>query len=160
VIKTFLLLVSHFIMLIVGFSLGVYALPIIIASQMPVTEVAMTVGDELRYEGEFVRDLKDSDFLHWGEGKVTLTQTQFQLDGKLAPGPNYKLYFSPVFVETEMEFEQHKEKMAVAGDVSRFENVVVQLAEGVNPADYSAVIIWCEAFSEFITATRYELVEG
>jgi hypothetical protein len=56
------------------------------------------------YKGQFRRDLKDSDVLHWGDGVVYVGAQSVTLEGQLAPGPDHKLYLSPEFVETEDEF--------------------------------------------------------
>jgi hypothetical protein len=39
--------------------------------------------------------------------------------------------------------------------VKTFDNFLVPLPVGVDPARYSAVIVWCETFGQFITAARY-----
>lgn len=156
--KLFVLLCSHIVVFGCGFGLGIYALPNLIAQRMPVTDLAATKVDKPLFTGQFVRNLEDSDFLHWGEGKVTISATQFTLEGRLAPGPNYKLYFSPRFVETEAEFNQYKSQMVVAADIMRFENVTVDLHKSVDPTAFNSVIIWCEAFGEFITAARYTAI--
>jgi hypothetical protein len=46
--------------------------------------------------------------------------------------------------------------MARVGDVKTFENFLVPIPEAIDPADYNAVVIWCETFSMFITAARYQ----
>jgi len=33
---------------------------------------------------------------------------------------------------------------------------LVAVPEAVDPARYSAVVIWCETFSKFITAAKYQ----
>jgi hypothetical protein len=38
------------------------------------------------------RDLKDSDALHWGKGTVSVAPRTVSLLGRIAPGPDYKLY--------------------------------------------------------------------
>ena len=75
--------------------------------------------------------------------------------GELAPGPDYKLYLSPEFVETEADFERLKERMVRVGDVKTFENFLVPLPESVDPSRYNTVIICCESFAQFITAASY-----
>ena len=75
--------------------------------------------------------------------------------GKLAPGPDYKLYLSPEFVETEDDFKRLKPRMALVGDVKTFNNFVVKIPPGVSPSNFTTVIVWCETFSEFITSARY-----
>jgi len=77
------------------------------------------------------------------------------LAGRLAPGPDYKLYLSPEFVETKADFLRLRPRMARVGDVKTFENFIVAVPAGVDPAAFSAVIVWCESFSQFITAARY-----
>ena len=45
--------------------------------------------------------------------------------------------------------------MVRVGDVRTFDNFVVEVPPSVNPSAYTAVIVWCETFSQFITAARY-----
>lgn len=149
------LLLSHALALLIGFGVGIYALPILTAPDGPNAEqVAQAAADGL-FNGAFRRDLKDSDPLHWGEGTVTLSPQQISFTGRLAPGPDYKLYLSPEFVETEADFKRLKPTMLRVGDVKSFENFIVPLPAGVDPARYTSVIVWCETFSQFITAAQY-----
>jgi hypothetical protein len=154
--KKLLLVGSHLVALAVGFALGVYALPILIAPPAPSAAEVAAQADKALFKGHFRRDLKDSDGLHWGEGTVSVGRGSIALAGELAPGPDYKLYLSPEFVETEADFKRLKASMVRVGDVKTFRNFVVPLPEGVDPARYSAVIVWCETFSQFITAARYQ----
>jgi hypothetical protein len=45
--------------------------------------------------------------------------------------------------------------MVRVGDVKTFKNFLVPLPETVDPARYTTVVVWCESFSQFITAARY-----
>lgn len=154
--KALLLLVSHLIFAAIGFALGIYALPILTAPSAPTkTEMEAAIA-QATFKGEFKRDLAGSDFLHWGEGTISVGNRFISLDGKIAAGPDYKLYLSPTFVETEAEFEQEKDSMIRVGDVKTFENFVIPVGEGVDPKKYNTVIVWCEAFGEFITAAKYQ----
>ena len=94
--------------------------------------------------------------MHWGEGTVFVGRETILLQGAIAPGPDYKLYLSPKFVETEAEFLRLKPQMARVGDVRTFENFIVSVPETVDPSAYNTVVIWCEAFGQFITAARYQ----
>lgn len=153
--KTLLLIVSHGLAIALGFALGIYALPILTAPAAPsVAEVQAQAG-RAAYTGSFRRELKDSDLLHWGEGTVSVGPRSITLVGKLAPGPDYKLYLSPEFVETEVDFARLKGSMVRVGDVKTFENFVVAVPEGVDVARYNTVIVWCESFGQFITAATY-----
>jgi hypothetical protein len=154
-LKTLLLLATHLTALAIGVGLGIYLLPILIAPSAPSSAEVATQVASARYSGTFRRDLKDSDALHWGEGKVSMTASSVVLDGELAPGPDYKLYLSPEFVETEADFQRLKPNMVRVGDVKTFKNFVVPLPDSIDPSRYNTVIVWCESFSQFITAARY-----
>jgi hypothetical protein len=153
--RTLLLVASHVLALAVGFAAGVYVLPILSAPAAPTSAEVSAAATDAAYTGHFRRDLKDSDALHWGEGTVSVGTRAIALAGRIAPGPDYKLYLSPEFVETEADFARLKPQMARVGDVQTFENFVVPVPPGVDPARYTAVIVWCESFGQFITAARY-----
>ncbi|MGL5842769.1 MAG: DM13 domain-containing protein [Aeromonas hydrophila] len=150
-----LLLASHLLVGAAGFAAGIYALPILIAPPAPAHQQVAARQAQASFHGTFRRDLQDSDRLHWGEGQVSIGPDAISLMGKLAPGPDYQLYLSPTFVETEADFARLKEKMVKIGPVKTFDNFIVPLPADVNPADYDSVIIWCETFGQFITAARY-----
>jgi hypothetical protein len=154
--KKFLLLFgSHLFAGLAGFAAGIYALPILTAPPPPTEQEVAAAAARAVYSGEFRRDLAGSDRLHWGEGTVSVGRDAISLEGAVAPGPDYKLYLSPEFVETEADFERLKDRMAQVGDVKTFENFLVRVPESVDPAQYTTVIVWCESFGEFITAARY-----
>ena len=154
--KKLLLIASHLLALGLGFALGVYLLPILIAPPAPSSAEVATQSASARYSGRFRRDLRDSDALHWGEGAVSIGSKSITFQGELAPGPDYKLYLSPEFVETESDFLRLKPSMVRVGDVKTFKNFVVPVPESIDPSRYSTVIVWCETFSQFITAAKYK----
>jgi hypothetical protein len=158
--KIVMLIVSHATAAVLGFGLGIYLLPILIAPDPPTTAQVREQAGDTRFAGRFRRDLQDSDALHWGEGAVTIGRNAITLEGRLAPGPDYRLYLSPEFIETESEFNALKPSMTQVGRISTFENFVVPLPPAIDPAQYSAVIVWCESFGQFITAAEYLPVEG
>jgi hypothetical protein len=153
--RLLLLTATHAATLGAGFALGVYALPILTAPPAPVAADVQALAAQASYRGRFKRDLKDSDLLHWGEGEVSLTPRAITLQGRLAPGPDYKLYLSPEFVETESDFARLKPRMRRVGDVKTFDGFIVELPPGIDLAAYDTVIVWCESFGQFITAARY-----
>lgn len=150
-----ILLVTHLSLGFIGFGLGIYALPIIIAPPAPAAAEIESMSSNAAYSGEFSKDLKDSDALHWGEGKVSVGSQYITLMGSLAPGPDYKLYLSPEFVETEVDFKRLKPVMIRVGDVKTFENFVVKVSPEMDPAKYNTVVVWCETFAQFITSAKY-----
>lgn len=154
--KKIFLLISHLVFAAIGFGLGIYALPILTAPDAPSTAAMEIATAQAKYKGEFKKDLEGSDFLHWGEGTISIGEKFISFDGKIAAGPDYKLYLSPTFVETEAEFNQVKSTMIRVGDVKTFENFVIPVGAEVDPSKYTSAIIWCEAFGEFITAAKYQ----
>lgn len=146
---------SHIAVGLVGFVAGVYVLPILIAPPAPTASDIEAAAAESAYTGEFRRDLEDSDALHWGEGEVFVGRKTISLQGEIAPGPAYKLYLSPEFVETEADVLRLKPKMAVVGDVKTFKNFIITVPESIDAASFNTVVIWCESFNQFITAARY-----
>jgi hypothetical protein len=151
-----LLVVSHVLFAAAGFAAGIYVLPILTAPPAPTAADVATAATQAEFKGQFRRDLKDSDVLHWGEGTVTVSRTNIALAGKVAPGPDYKLYLSPEFVETEADFMRLKPRMARVGDVKTFENFIVPVPGTIDPAAFNTVIVWCESFGQFITAAKYK----
>jgi len=154
--KILLLVFSHAAIGAVGFAGGIYALPILTAPPAPAEAEVQAIASRAQFTSEFQRDLAGSDALHWGEGAVSISRSAVSFMGKLAPGPDYKLYLSPEFVETEEDFNRLKSKMVRVGDVRTFENFLVPVPESIDPADYSAVVVWCESFGQFITAAKYQ----
>lgn len=153
--KILTLLASHVLVGLVGFAAGIYLLPILTAPPPPSAEAVRAAAGQAQFTGQFRRGLADSDSLHWGEGTVFVGREKISLEGEISPGPAYRLYLSPEFVETEAKFGRLKPSMALVGDVKTFKNFVLDVPAGVDPAAYDTVVIWCESFSQFITAARY-----
>ncbi|MCG9595895.1 DM13 domain-containing protein [Vibrio sp. Isolate25] len=154
--KRIFLLFTHLMCGGVGFAIGIYALPILIQPDSPSMSSVENVTNNAVYTATFQRDRKDSDFLHWGEGSVSISQDKIAFVGELAPGPDYKLYLSPQFVETEADFNQQKQTMVKVGDVKTFDRFTLDLPSDVSLAEYNTVIVWCETFGEFITSARFK----
>ena len=74
---------------------------------------------------------------------VSVSAQSIALAGKLAPGPAYKLYLSPQFVETEADFNRLDPTMVRVGDVKTFENFIVPVPDRIDPSRYNTVIVWC-----------------
>jgi hypothetical protein len=150
-----LLLITHGLAGAIGFAAGIYVLPILIAPPAPADAEVQAVASQALFKGEFRRDLPGSDALHWGEGQVSVGPAAVSLMGRIAPGPDYRLYLSPEFVETHDDFVRLKPKMVQVGPVRTFDNFVVAVPATIDPAAYTTVIVWCESFGQFITAAKY-----
>ena len=147
----------------VGFALGVYFLPIIVASEGATETQIVSAKENTLARASFVRDLKGSDSMHWGEGELLISKEDGQvyatLDGEVAPGPDYKIYLTPKFVEDEDSFIAIKQDSHKVGDITGFKNFRTILTVSNELNNYAAVVIWCEVFKEFITAGRVQRVE-
>ncbi len=148
-------LLSHIVTFAAGIALGIYLLPILTAEKAPQATAVLDVERAATFRGEFRPNLKGSDLLHWGEGEVFVTARQIAHRGRLAPGPDYKLYLAPDFVEDEASFLAIKEKSLRIGDVKGFSGFLLPVPDGVDIAAYNTVLVWCESFGQFITAAKY-----
>lgn len=147
---------THIVAIGGGFALGIYLLPILTAPASPATTELVAIADAALFTGEFSRDLEDSDAFHWGEGRLSVSADDIALEGRLAPGPDYRLYLSPQFIETESDFERLKSQMVQVGHVRTFENFSIPVPEHIDPADFNSAIVWCESFGQFISAAKYQ----
>ena len=153
--KIFLLLATHSFVLIFGFALGIYLLPILTAPDSIEISKINDYEKKSLYQTEFIRDLRGSDPWHWGRAKVTISNKKITVNGSIAPGPDYKLYLLNSFVEHEDEFLPIKEDAQYVAEVKSFENFVVDVPSNINVSEFNTVVIWCESFNEFITAAQY-----
>lgn len=147
-------LITHGIALAIGFALGVYLLPILTAPPPPDSAKLQEMAAEALYTAELTRDLPGSDFLHWGEGTISVSRTEVTHQGALAPGPDYKLYLTQGLVDHEDTFD--RAKAIQIGDVKTFAGFIVSVPEDVDIEAYDSILVWCEAFGEFITAATYK----
>lgn len=154
--KKLLLLLSHGLVGFIGFAAGIYSLPILIAPDAPTDNAVISTQSSQLYSGEFKRDLTDSDALHWGEGQLSVSPTAISLLGDISPGPNFTLYLSPRFIETEADFKAEKSSMIAVGDIKTFNNFIVNVPANINVSNYNTVIVWCDSFGEFISAAQYK----
>ena len=141
-----------FLGLAIGFGLGVYTLPILTAESGLDDKTIAELEQTAERRGVFRRDLEGSDALHWGDGIIMVNDKAVWLDGSVSPGPDYRLYLAPAFVETEADFIDIKAQSVEVGSIKAFTNFRLAVPAHVKAADFPAVVIWCEAFSQFITA--------
>ncbi|MEC8550956.1 MAG: DM13 domain-containing protein, partial [Pseudomonadota bacterium] len=124
--------------LVIGFGLGVYFLPILTAEDgLDRTALAQLEASAER-SGVFSRDLAGSDAFHWGEGTVRINRERVWLEGRIAPGPDYRLYLMPEFVEDEDSFLAIKSQAVGIGPVKAFENFILPVPEDVDAGAFPA----------------------
>jgi hypothetical protein len=154
--KTLLLLVTHGLTAGFAFAVGMYSLPILMAPPEPTSGALALTIKNTRYVATIAENLEDSDWLHWGKGTFSLGDNHIVFQGKLAPGPAYRLYLSSRFIETEQDFLQQKSTMIDVGEVKSFGNYILPIRDDINIENYNSVIIWCESFNQFITAAQFK----
>ncbi|MCY4181066.1 MAG: DM13 domain-containing protein [Litoreibacter sp.] len=154
--RVLLAITTHSAALVTGFALGIYLLPILTAPDAPDAAILEESARDALFTTDLTRDLRGSDLLHWGEGRISVTPTRIVHEGALAPGPDYKLYLTNRFVEHEDEFNPLKAEAALIGDIKTFDGFLIDVPAGIDVGAYSTVVIWCESFGEFITAGQYQ----
>ena len=154
--KTLLLLTTHGLTACLAFAVGIYSLPILMAPPEPSSGALALTIKNTRYVATIGENLKDSDWLHWGKGTFSLGDDYIVFQGKLAPGPAYRMYLSSRFIETEQDFLQHKSTMVEVGKVNSFGNYILPVRADIDIENYNSVIIWCESFKQFITAAQFK----
>lgn len=151
-----LLTLSHLSIGGIGFAVGIYLLPILIAPDAPSKQEIQEKMEDSLFIGQFDRERLGSDRFHWGEGDVYLSRNIIALDGKLAPGPDYKIYLSPHYIETEQAFWEHRQHLRYVSDVKTFDNFMVNVPRGIDISQFNTVVVWCETFGEYITSAQFK----
>lgn len=142
-----------------GFVAGIYALPILIEARSGSPAPALPPITAGSRTGRFIRGLPGSDPLHWGEGSLRMTETElvFGEDVTLAPGPDYRVYLTRRFVDNKPDFLRIKAEAVEIGRVQKFSGpLVFSVPEGLDTDAYDNALVWCEAFSMFITSARLD----
>ena len=142
--------------LVIGLGLGVCFLPILTAEKGLDTVAIEALSQSALRQGIFVRDLPGSDGLHWGFGVIMANADQIWLDGEISPSPDYRLHLTPKYVEKGAEFLQIKADSTQIGPIKAVENFALDIPADVEASNFPAVLIWCEAFGQFITAARLQ----
>ena len=152
----FIQVFTHTISLSIGCMIGIYLLPIMIAPEKPSINEFQKVINRAQFDAVFVKDLKESDILHWAKGQILLSKTEIAFQGKISPGPDYKLYLTKKFVQTKKDFLKIKNQSVEIGEIKSFNGFIISTKKEIDITAYNSVVIWCEAFSRFISAAKYQ----
>ena len=115
-------------------------------------------------KGTFNPNAEDSDRFHKGSGGVSLIEKNgkrfiiFEEDFTVTNGPDYRLYVVPQQgIETETAFNSVKNQSIMIGKVKQFSGTqIFELPDSFQTNQVAGVVIWCEAFSQFITTADLE----
>jgi hypothetical protein len=138
--------------LVIGFGLGVYFLPIIIADAPVDQEILQAQAQTAERQAIFTKDREGSDLGHWGEGILYLSDSRVTLDGEVSPGPDYRLYLTPKFVETSDAFRAIKADSVEVARIKGFKNFSYEIPSGIDTSGFESVVVWCERFGVYITS--------
>ena len=94
--------------LVIGFALGAHFLPILTEEKGLDTAALAQLEASAERNGTITRDLPSSDAFYWGEGKVRASGTRIWPEGKISPGPDYRLYLTPSLATDEASFVKIK----------------------------------------------------
>ena len=83
-----------------------------------------------------------------------VSRDRILLEGAIAPGPDYRLYLIPSFADGEASFLEIKDRTVQISEINAFTNFSVMVPTHVDVSAFAAVLIWCEAFGEFIKAAE------
>ncbi|MBM3591234.1 MAG: DM13 domain-containing protein [Alphaproteobacteria bacterium] len=150
-----LLGLSHLATFGAGIAGGIYLLPILTAPPAPEPAALDAAAAEARYRASLDRNHPGSDALHWGEGEVFISPRRIVHRGRLAPGPDYRFYLTPELVANKASFAGIKPRSVQVGEVKSFNGFILDIPPQIEIDAYTSLLIWCEAFSQFITAARY-----
>ena len=113
--------------LVIGFGLEVCFLPTLTAEKGLDTVTIEALSQSALRQGTFIRDLPGSDALHWGDGVIMANADRIWSDGEISPGPDYRLYLIPKYVETGAEFLQIKADTTQIGPIKAVENFALDI---------------------------------
>jgi hypothetical protein len=144
----------------VGVALGFFFFPFVFPPPPAAETLAELERTQLVATGSFIH-ANPSDPVHWGKGRVSVTERAVFLesDFEVGPGPAFHVYLVP------------KAAIRTAADLTGVKHVDLgglrafkgsqryALPAGADLKDYPSVIIWCEAFSVLISPADLQLVQ-
>ena len=107
----------------IGFGLGVYFLNTLTAEKGLDSESITALSESGLLRGTFLWNLPGVDGLHLGDGLIMDNANRIWLDGKVAPGPGYRLYPVLKCVETGTGFQPIVAQSPQTGPIKAFENI-------------------------------------
>ena len=136
--------------------LGAYFLTILTAGLSLDQAALQALASSAERQDRFVRDLPGSGALRRVDGTIVVNANKIWFDGTVSPGPDYRLYLLPEFVDDGAAFLAITAESRQIGAVKTFENFALGLPLAIDLDEYDAVVIWREAFEQFFTVARLE----
>lgn len=126
----------------------------------PVANEAMPISAEAapstRITFRFDEKAPGRDPIHWANGTGAVVRTaqgvmiRFEQDFEAGPGPNYWIYLNTVAIGEEKDFNADRGRVKIAPIKSFRGAQNFSVPEGVDPAKFHTVTVWCESFGAYI----------
>lgn len=139
-----------------GFAIGLFIYPYVFLADIVAMEQAPDVeAQQIVAQGSFIH-ANPSDPIHYGAGAVTVYDNTVHLgtDFEVGPGPAFHVYLVPL-EEVTPSSDVADTMFVDLGNLRAFkgsQNYAVPA--GVDLADYSHVVVWCEKFGVLISPAR------
>ena len=143
-----------------GVALGFFFFPFVFPPPPAAETLAELERTQLVATGTFIH-ANPSDPVHWGKGRVSVTERAVFLesDFEVGPGPAFHVYLVPkaaIRTAADLTGAKHVD----LGGLRAFKGSQrYAIPAGVDLKDYPSVIIWCEAFSVLISPADLQLVQ-
>jgi hypothetical protein len=143
-----------------GFALGIFVYPYlfltdIVATEKPAPPAAGQPERKVLARGTFLH-ANPSDPIHWGRGRVTVSEGLLYLepDFEVGPGPKYHVYLVPE-KEVVPSTNVARTMFVDLGRLKAFKGSQnYEIPAGVEIAKYGSVVVWCEQFGVLISPAR------
>jgi hypothetical protein len=135
-----------------GVALGFFLFPFVFPPPPGMESLSESERTRLVADGTFIH-ANPSDPIHWGKGKVSVTEgTLFlETDFEVGPGPAFHVYLVPkatIRANGDMDGVMYVD----LGRLKAFKGSQrYAIPAGVNLKDYPSVIVWCERFGVLIS---------
>ena len=126
-----------------------------------ITEDQILDNAETIKEGVFREDDPGQDFVHNGEGSVSLVlkdetfYIQLNEDFSSTPGPDYHVYVSTES-DIDREYRFQTTDQYELGALKKGSGASYYEITDISPEDILSVTIWCKDFGEFIASANIE----
>ncbi len=142
-----------------GIAIGFFLFPFVFPPPPASESLLESDRSALVATGTFIH-AHPGDPIHWGRGKVSVYRQAVFLepDFEVGPGPAYHVYLVEARIRSGDDFKNAKH--IDLGRLRAFKGSQrYPIPEGVVPADYPSVIVWCERFRVLITPADLKFVK-
>ena len=141
-----------------GFAFGIFAYPYIFLADIVASEAALDGGvSQTIATGSFIH-ANPSDPIHYGRGRVTVSEQTARLepDFEVGPGPKFHVYL--VSSANVQSSDDVRSTMYVdLGRLRAFKGSQnYAIPAGVDLSSFGSVVIWCEQFNVLISPASLE----